>query len=129
MFSDNATVIEYSMSKDKVSYYINYGIAPIFRDEMLLTCVKWPFDSVLFDGSFYHIFRDDQLDVYIIIRIWDCVKCQASTRYPTSKFLKSTHAENLLNVLIDAISCMNGRKIIMKKNGKEKLLWKRKRES
>ena len=54
MFTDNDIVKEYSMSKDKVNYYINYGIAPVFRDEMLSTYVKWPFHSVLFDGSFSH---------------------------------------------------------------------------
>ena len=72
-FRDNVIVKEYSMSKDKVSYYINYGIAPVFREDMFLTCVKWPFHSVLFSGSFCHIFRDNGLDLYI--RILDCVKC------------------------------------------------------
>ena len=38
MFTDNDIVKEYSMSKDKVNYYINYGIAPVFRDEMLSIC-------------------------------------------------------------------------------------------
>ena len=40
MFSDNAIVKEHSMTKDKVSYYVDYEIASVFRDEMLLTCVK-----------------------------------------------------------------------------------------
>ena len=40
MFSDNAIVKKHSMTKDKVSYYINYEIASAFIDEMLLTCVK-----------------------------------------------------------------------------------------
>ena len=40
MFSDNAIVKEHSMTKDKVSYYINYEIASVFIDEMLLTRVK-----------------------------------------------------------------------------------------
>ena len=40
MFSDNAIVKEHSMTEDKVSYYVNYEIASVFRDEMLLTCVK-----------------------------------------------------------------------------------------
>ena len=38
IFSDNAIVKEHSMTKDKVSYYINYEI--VLRDEMLLTCMK-----------------------------------------------------------------------------------------
>ena len=41
MFSDNVIVKEHSMTKDKVSYYINYEIASVFIEEMLLTCVKW----------------------------------------------------------------------------------------
>ena len=40
MFSDNAISKAHSISKDKVSYYINYGTASVFRDDMLLTCVK-----------------------------------------------------------------------------------------
>ena len=40
MFSDNATVKEHTMTKGKVSYYINYETASVFRDEMLLTCMK-----------------------------------------------------------------------------------------
>ena len=39
-FSDNAIVKEHSMTKDKVSYYVDYDIASVFRDVMLLTCVK-----------------------------------------------------------------------------------------
>ena len=57
-------VKEYSMRKDKVNFYINYGIAPVFRDEILLACVKWTLHYVLFDGSFCHMFRDNQLDAY-----------------------------------------------------------------
>ena len=34
MSSDNG------MTKDKESYYVNYEIASIFRDDMLLICVK-----------------------------------------------------------------------------------------
>ena len=36
-----------------------------------------------------------------------------NTHYHALKFLKSPKAGNLLDVLIDAISCMNGRKMIM----------------
>ena len=72
-----------------------------------------------FYGSFYHIFRDNQLHVHI--KILDCLKCLTHTRYPISKFLKSSHAENLLHVLLNAISCTNGRKIIiLSTDGKEK---------
>ena len=30
MFTDNSIVKEYSLSKDKMNYYINYGIVPVF---------------------------------------------------------------------------------------------------
>ena len=76
MFTDNSFVKENSLSKDKMNYYINYGIVPVFRGKMLLIRVNWLLHSVLFDSSFCHIFRDNQLDVDI--RIWDCVKCQAN---------------------------------------------------
>ena len=35
MFSDNAIVKEHGMTKDKMSYYLIYEIASVFRDEML----------------------------------------------------------------------------------------------
>ena len=41
VFLDNASVKEHIMTKGKVSYYINNEIASVFRDEMLLTCMKW----------------------------------------------------------------------------------------
>ena len=41
MLSGNAIVKERSMSKEEVSYYVNNGIAPVFWDQMLLTCVEW----------------------------------------------------------------------------------------
>ena len=41
MFLDNAIVKEHSMTKDKVSYYTNYEIASVFRDKLLLRCMKW----------------------------------------------------------------------------------------
>ena len=40
-FLDNAIVKEHRKRKEKVSYYANNGITPVFRDEMLLTYVKW----------------------------------------------------------------------------------------
>ena len=55
------------------------------------------------------------------IRIWNIVKCQVNTLYSASKLLKSPNTLNLLDVLLDAISCMNGKKMIMLSiNGKEK---------
>lgn len=55
------------------------------------------------------------------ITIWDAVKWQANTCYTISKFLKSPNSINLLNVLLDAISCMNGKEmIILSMDGKEK---------
>ena len=40
LLSDNAIVKEHIMTKDKVSYYMNYEIVSVFRDEMLLMCMK-----------------------------------------------------------------------------------------
>ena len=40
MFSENAIVKEHSMTKGKMSYYVNHEIVSIFRDEILLTRVK-----------------------------------------------------------------------------------------
>ena len=96
MFMD--IVKEYSMRKDKVNFYINYGIAPVFRDEMLLACVKWTLHYVLFDWSFCHIFRDNQLDLYYNLGLR-----KTSTKYSLSriKILEESSCRELLNVLFE----------------------------
>ena len=55
------------------------------------------------------------------IKIWDSMNCQVNTCYPTLKLLKCPNTENLLDVILNAISCMNERKIFMlSMDGKEK---------
>ena len=68
-FYCQSTSKEYSTSKDKMSYYINYGTVLVSRDVLLLSCEKSRCHSVLFGKTFCLIFQDNQLDVHL--RIWD----------------------------------------------------------
>ena len=51
IFPDSNVANSLSMSKDKLSYVINFGIAPYIRD-MLIENVKQSFFSIGFDESF-----------------------------------------------------------------------------
>ena len=41
----------YQMSKDKVAYYILYGIVPVFKNLLLQSLANSPFYAILFDES------------------------------------------------------------------------------
>ena len=93
-----------------IKVHLIKGIAPVFRDETFLACGKSLLHSVLLTENFCHIFHINQIGV--LIRSYDSVEYQKNC-FATSKFLKSISAENFLDVLLDAISFMNVKKMII----------------
>ena len=63
------------MSKDKVSYFVLYGTAPVFKEELITTVNKSPFFLIGFDESLNHMLQDNQMDIHA--RFWDSEKSQA----------------------------------------------------
>ena len=65
MFSDSEVAKQYMMSKDKVSYFVLYGIPLVFKEELITTVNKSPFYSIGFYESLNHILQDNQMDIHV----------------------------------------------------------------
>ena len=51
MFPGNEVAKQYTMGKEKVSYFVLYGIASVLKEELITTVNKSPFYSIGFDKS------------------------------------------------------------------------------
>ena len=79
MFGDNDAIKNFSPSKAKCSYLINFGLAPCFKDKLSLAIKVLPFYSVLFDESTNLVLQEKQMDIHI--RFWDSENSLVKTRY------------------------------------------------
>ena len=101
MFHDSEIATVFSMGKTKCSYFINFGIAPYFKD-ILVTLIKTaPYFVVSYDGSMNKIFQEEQMDV--LVRFFNEASGLVETRYFDSAFLKRPNAFNLHTRLIESL--------------------------
>ena len=101
MFHDSQIAKSFQLSKTKCSYLVNYGIAPHFQQELVVSTKQSPYISLSFDESLNDILQEEQMDV--IIRFWNAIAEKIEVRYLDSKFLKRPNAINLLNKLLEAM--------------------------
>ena len=111
MFPDSEVAKQYTMSKDKVSYFVRYGIALVFKEELITTLNKSPFYSIGFYESLNHILQDNQMDIHV--RFQDSEKSQAETRFFTLMFPKKTTTEDLQQELLHGIMNLDPKKMGM----------------
>ena len=109
MFPDNEVAKQSTISKDKVSYFVLYGIAPVLREDLITTVNKPPFYSIGFDESLNHMLQYNQMDIHVWF--WYFEKSQAETRLLTLMFLKKTNAEDLRQELLHDIMKMDPKKM------------------
>ena len=96
MFSDSEIASEFILGKTKCSYFINYGLAPYFKDTLLREINTSEFFSLSFDESLNKEIQSCQMDVGI--RFWnDCTK-PVETRYYDSQFLHQPNADQLFQI-------------------------------
>ena len=111
IFPESEVGKQYTMNKDKVSYFVLYGIALVFKEELITTVNKSPFYSIGFNESLNHMLQDNQMDIHI--RFWDSEKSQAETRFLTSMFLKKATTEDLRQELLHGIMNLDPKKMSM----------------
>lgn len=104
MFPNDQAAQHFSLGKDKLSYMVDYGLAPYFRNELSKTLGTSVF-SVSFDESLNKITQSSQMDIHI--RFWDEASDQVITRYWTSEFLLKAKAENLLKHFKEGTTGLN----------------------
>lgn len=93
MFPDSIIAKNYRMSASKLQYFVNFGLAPYFKGELIQGVNKSNFVSVGFDESLNSITQSCQMD--LTVRYWDVNKVQV--RYYDSSFLGHTTANDLLS--------------------------------
>ena len=59
VFPDSEVAKQYTMSKYKVSYFVLFGIASVFKEEFIKTVNKSPFYLIGFDESLNHVLQDN----------------------------------------------------------------------
>ena len=110
MFPDSEVTKQYTINKDKVICFVIYGIAPLFKEE-LITVNKSSFYSIGFDESLNHMLQDNQMDIHV--RFWDSEKSQAETTFLTWMFLKKATAKDLLQELLHGIMNLGPKEMSM----------------
>ncbi len=101
MFNDSIIAQQFSMSKTKCGYYINFGLAPYYREKLVSDIKNSPFYTILFDETLNHMVQEEQMDVHI--RYWSEESCMVKTSYFDSQFMRRANAENLTTAINNSI--------------------------
>ena len=110
MFSDSQIASEFQMSGTKLSYLINFDIAPHFRQLLVDEINCCSFFTMSFDESLNKVTQTSQMD--LTVRFWDTTENQVSARYWDSKFLGHTRADNVLAKFNDSMRTLDPNKMI-----------------
>ena len=93
MFSDSKIAESFKLGKTKCGYFINYGLEPFSKMNLIKSIKDSPFFAASFDESLNRINKDEQMDVHI--RYWDNEKGLVKTNYLDSRFVFRPNADNL----------------------------------
>lgn len=94
MFPDSEIAKQFHLGKDKISYLVNFGLAPFFQSKfnaLLKTCVAY---TVIFDEAFNKISQKGQMD--IILHFYNIEEETVCTMYYNSVFLGRARATEIL---------------------------------
>ena len=105
MFSDSDIAKSFSLGKTKCAYFINFGIAPYFRDLLLKELKSSKYIVVSYDESLNAFLEEEQMD--ILVRFFNETTKLVETRYFDSTFLKRPNSANLLQKLIESLSSLS----------------------
>ena len=85
MFSDSKIPESFKLGKTKPGYFINYGLVPFFKTNLIKSIEDSLFFAASFGESLNRIYQDEQMDVHI--RYWDNEKGLVETTYLDSRFV------------------------------------------
>ena len=103
MFTDSEIASNFTLGKAKCSYFINFGIAPFFKESLKKQINLSPFYSLSFDESMHAVTQSCQMDV--AIRFSNQTNNMVETCYYDSQFLHRPNASELLGRSLTAASC------------------------
>ena len=65
LFPDSVIAKNFTFSKDKCSYYINYGVGPCYKSVLANEIKASPYYSTSFDGTLNKVTQQEQMDIYV----------------------------------------------------------------
>ena len=95
MFPDSKIAEHVTLSNDKCSYMICYGIAPYLQSVLMDELKETQMYVVSFDESMNSVTQNEQMDINV--RFWHPTKNRVEVWYLDSMFLGHTAARNLLH--------------------------------
>ena len=104
MFSDSKIAESFKSGKTKCGYFINYGLAPFCKTNLIKSIKDLPFFAASFDESLNRIYQDEQVDVHICY--WDNEKDLVKTNYLDSRFVFRPNPDNLHDELHNALQSL-----------------------
>lgn len=95
MFPDSVIARNFTFSKDKCSYYINYGLGPYYKSVLVNDIQASPYYSTSFDESLNRVTQLEQMDIYVTF--WNLTAKRVESRYYETEFMGHTTAKDLQN--------------------------------
>ena len=105
MFNDSTIAKSFSLGRTKCGYLVNFGIAPYFKEQLLLKLKSSPCFVACYDESLNRTFQEEQMDT--VVKYFDDVTGLVETRYLTSAFLKRPNSSNLHDKLLESLSSLD----------------------
>ena len=103
-----------------LSYLICFGIAPYFKQQLLVELEETQCFVILFDESLNNELHKEQTDFFVKYFTKDKVVC----RYPTSRFLDHTCAEDLKKEFEEGIQELDKKKMVQVSIDGSNVIWK-----
>ena len=101
MFPDSDVAQTFELSKTKCGYYMNFGLAPYYRNILNEDINRSPFYTAIFDETLNQMVQEEQMDIFI--RYWSEDIQMVVTRYFESKFMRRPNAENVVEAIENSL--------------------------
>ena len=101
MFCNSEIAKSFKLSKTKCDCFINFGLAPYFKDLLVKEIKAANIFVVSFDESLNKVLQEEQMDVQV--RYWNEAAKQVNTRFFDSQFLKRPNVTNLFDCLTSSL--------------------------
>ena len=110
MFSDSNIAKSFSLARTKCGYFINFGVVPYLKDQLLSIVDTFTFFVVSYDESMNRIFQEELMDIGL--RCFNDDTGLVETMYFDSAFLKCPNSENLHEKLLQSLSDLKLEKLL-----------------
>ena len=110
MFSDSNIAKSFSLARTKCGYFINFGVAPYLKDQLLSIIDTSTFFVVSYDESMNRIFQEEQMDIGL--RYFNDDTGLVETKSFDSAFLKCPNSENFHEKFLQSLSDLKLEKLL-----------------